>query len=119
MTNQEALENAARASVLSYSSQIGIMTSLHLRKNNKIKDDISKELEEIGKIAAEKKQDAEASKKEYLDKEFEGNLFMVSIDQIGDVKGESIPLTNGHTPDAKILCEQLIGKVIIVPTETN
>lgn len=116
MTNQEALEVAAKSVVLSYSNQIGIITSLHLRKNETVRDTIKKEFDEIDKIAEEKKQDAEAAKKEYLEKEFTGNFFMVNIEQIGDVKGEVIPISNGNNIDAKFLAEALIGHVIIVPS---
>ena len=122
MTNKEANFKCQLAGLLSYSTQVGIITSLHLRKNQtKISVKINEDIEEIKKIAEAKKtkdskpNESEKAIEEYLGKEFEGNFFMVPLSEIGNVKGESIKLSDGGEVDAKWLVEQLIGSVVIIP----
>lgn len=133
MTNREAIEKCTYANLLSFSSQIGLLSSIHLRKNeSQVSSKIRADIEEIKKVGEEKnakikdKAEYEEGKDpislatiELLDKEFEGNFFMLSVEEIGNIKGELIPLSNGNKVDAKWLAEQLIGSIIIVPEEVK
>lgn len=133
MTNREAIEKCTYANLLSFSSQIGLLSSIHLRKNeSQVSSKIRTDIEEIKKVGEEKnaksKEKAEYKEgkdpislatAELLDKEFEGNFFMLSVEEIGNIKGELIPLTNNNKVDAKWLAEQLIGSIIIVPEEAK
>jgi len=118
MTNREAKEKSIIASLLSYSSQVGLLTALQLRKNqSQIAEKIIADENEIKKISEERdsQEDAEVVMKAFLDKEFEGTFFTVNINDIGNIKGEIISLQNGGQVDAKWAAENLIGSIIIVP----
>jgi hypothetical protein len=118
MTNREAKEKSIIASLLSYSSQVGLLTALQLRKNqSQVAEKIIADENEIKKISEERdsQEDAEIVMKAFLDKEFEGTFFTVNINDIGNIKGETISLQNGGQVDAKWAAENLIGSIIIVP----
>lgn len=118
MTNREAKEKCIIASLLSYSTQVGLLTALQLRKNqSQIAEKIIADENEIKKISEERdsKEDAQEVMSEFLNKEFEGDFFTVSINDIGNIKGEVISLQNGGQLDAKWAAENLIGSIIIVP----
>jgi hypothetical protein len=118
MTNRDAKEKSIIASLLSYSTQVGLLTALQLRKNqSQIAEKIIADENEIKKISEERdsQEDAEIVMKAFLDKEFEGTFFTVNINDIGNIKGEVINLQNGAQIDAKWAAENLIGSIIIVP----
>jgi len=118
MTKREAKEKSIIASLLSYSTQVGLLTALQLRKNqSQIAEKIIADENEIKKISDERdsQEDAEVVMKAFLDKEFEGTFFTVNINDIGNIKGEVINLQNGAQIDAKWAAENLIGSIIIVP----
>jgi hypothetical protein len=118
MTNRDVKEKCIIASLLSYSSQVGLLTALQLRKNqSQIAEKIIADENEIKKISEERdsQEDAEVVMKAFLDKEFEGTFFTVNINDIGNIKGEIISLQNGGQVDAKWAAENLIGSIIIVP----
>ena len=118
MTNREAKEKCIIASLLSYSTQVGLLTALQLRKNQtQIAEKIIADENDIKKISEEREslEDMEAVLNEFLNKEFEGDFFTVSINDIGNIKGELISLQNGGQIDAKWAAENLIGNIIIVP----
>ena len=116
--NRDAKEKSIIASLLSYSTQVGLLTALQLRKNqSQIAEKIIADENEIKKISDERdsQEDAETVMKAFLDKEFEGTFFTVNINDIGNIKGELINLQNGAQVDAKWAAENLIGSIIIVP----
>jgi hypothetical protein len=118
MTKREAKEKSIIASLLSYSTQVGLLTALQLRKNqSQIAEKIIADENEIKKISDERdsQEDAEVVMKAFLEKEFEGDFFTVNINDIGNIKGEVINLQNGAQIDAKWAAENLIGSIIIVP----
>ena len=118
MTNRDVKEKCIIASLLSYSSQVGLLTALQLRKNqSQIAEKIIADENEIKKMVDERDsyEDEEGVLKEYLNKEFEGTFFTVNINDIGNIKGEVISLQNGGQVDAKWAAENLIGSIIIVP----
>lgn len=122
MTNQQALDKATYSDLLSYSKQLGLITSLQLRKNQKIKESLKSELEQLQTIGKEKKLKPEAIEKsinDFLNQNFEGNLHMVGIHELGDLKYEEIPIKGGGFADAKELAIELIGTVIINTNEAE
>lgn len=128
MTKSEALANAVLADILSYSNQIGLITALQLRKNLEIKKSLLEERDNIEKIAQEKKGkkteeqlklEVETATKEWGNQNFDGNLYMVTIDQVGDIKCENISLSTGGFMDARTIAEGILNKVIINTYEQN
>lgn len=123
MINGEVITKCNLADILSHSKQIGLLTALQLRKNNvKIGAEISGDIESIKKMGQTKEEVADSPEvkqalEDFLAKEFEGNFYMVNINEIGNIKGEDILLANGNTVDAKWVAEQLVGSIIITPSE--
>jgi hypothetical protein len=116
MTNETAALHTNLAVILSHSEQVGLITSVHLRKNDDINKKINEEFQEIEKVGKEKKTKESEIKKvqeEFWNKEFEGNLFYVPLADIGNIKGEKIQLANGGVVDVKAIASQIIGTVII------
>lgn len=123
MMNGEVITKCNMAEILSHSKQIGLLTALQLRKNNvKIGAEISGDIDSIKKMGQTNQEIAESTEvkqalEDFLAKEFEGNFYMVNINEIGNIKGEDIQLANGNTVDAKWVAEQLVGSIIITPSE--
>jgi hypothetical protein len=116
MTNREAVEVCRKSNALSYAGQIGLITSLHLRKNKQIDESINADAEAIKKIGEERdSKETDDALVEFWNKEFEGNFFMITLEELGNIKSETIHgfTTNGTPVDAKTLAELLLGVVII------
>lgn len=95
MTNKQAFNLASICGILTNSKQLSFGTIRRLSKNAKVIETLSKEVQEINKLGAEKeksKEEIEAEIAEFENEEFKGEFEQIKLDLVDDVKSEIISL---------------------------